>query len=312
MKKGILFSLLLTVFGLYAEAQLILGSYITYRSFDSVTYEVTITLYQSCYSNTPPKDSILIEWDGGSFKSRTYKTADKDVTGYSSNCPIQSRCSDTGKYGIRQLIYKDTISLWGINACEFKIVWNGERTPPNTGPTEAHYNYLTINKCLGTNISLVFLDPMKFLIPLANDVYLGTGQWTNNDNDSISFEFTCPLKSSSQSIVNNVSTNCSTACYNPFMNFPFTCRYCPFDGFLGAPNAGLNSPAGCRFDTETGNFSFRPTQKDEFKHYCLKATEWRKINGKQTPVALIRCDLSALVIDVGNKFRPSVFSLYKV
>jgi hypothetical protein len=302
MKKLLLLSITLLMCFMAAKAQSIMGSNITYTSIDSVKYIVTVKIYQDCKKSTNVWDSVKVEWNGGanSFYDRIYKVAENDVSGYGPNCIPQSSCGDTGYYGIREIIFKDTIDLTGINACEFVISWIGKREPTISMTVDDYYNFSTLNKCLAQpNASVSFANTPVILAEKGQDFVFNPGAYDQSSTaDSISYAFVCPLQSPTSNATNFVSSRCA-GCMS-------ACSDCPIN-FLGAPNSGLPFPSGCHFDTLGGGISVRPTTS-QFAYYCIAATEWRKISGTMTAISTVRYETSIIVIDTTGNHVPKIMA----
>ncbi len=313
MVKKIILFLIFSIISLFSVGQDILGSHITYKALDSSSYIITLTVFQDCHNKTMPNDSIEIRWDTGAyyFKRRVYKVSERDVTGYSINCSIQSQCSDTGKYGVKELIYIDTISVAAIPKCTFDIIWIGKRKAATGFAAENLYCYSTLNKCLiNPNNSVSYKTPLQFLKYSNSYISISVGKIDEKDTtDSLSISLQCPLKDESSIIKNYKSRNCDNSPCS--FSFPTLCGPCPLDGYLGFPSAKLSFPAGCQFNKHTGTFVLRTTTTNEFKYYCFEVREWREVNGIQQVIATTRYDMSTLVIDYTNnlpyiKWSPNI------
>lgn len=288
------FTLFVFLFAVYAiKAQLIMGSSITYRPFDSVTYEVTVKIFQDCYNTAEPKDSINVTWTGGSFKSRIYKVSVRDVTNYGTNCSVQSKCTGGGQYGVREITYKDTISLQGIGACNIILEWRGIRPQTITMQSDEHYNYTELNKCLASsNTSVDFSLPPQIFAAVGQDYYINLGIHDRGVlTDSLSFSLACPLGKS------GISTVWTPPGCSAFGGFTPKCP----GTWLGFPVTNLGFPAGCQIDSLTGQIAFRPTVLNQMTQFAIEVKEWRRINGVMTSIGLVRHETTLLVVGDSNR-----------
>jgi PKD repeat protein len=288
----ILFSLSALLLSLNTNATGIVGSHVGYKAIDSVTYEVILTLYKEC--GTHP-DTARIEIRGkssGVFTSLAHKVSVTDITGAYLGCNVKGKCNGgTGNYGFDKVIYKDTVNISG-GACGYVFGYSEccRDSLLTCGARTTHYNYATINKCYGINNSLQADIEPQFNVALGWNVVLSSfvQKDTIDKNDSIGYKQQRPSTSYPIS-------------YTTFINCGWWHSYLRPITFLGFPNAGLNSPAGFRFDELSGEYSFRPTLNNQRGLLYTEAIEYRKINGVMQIIGTTRLEHIVIVDSVGNK-----------
>lgn len=266
------------------------GAQMDYKSLGNAKYEITLTVYRDCNSITLSNSPINYKCASGSGSGSKVLTqiSLKDVTGIPPGCNTQSRCSGSYPYGYHEYVFVGTIDLSSFSCCEFIVSWEqccGAAFSTLNGSGTNFYTEATLNKCVPSSIEWTKMAP-QFILTQGQDQILNFSASDVTDYDSISYELVQPLSTAGTTIG---YTGQYTA------QKPLT--------FLGFPNSSLNHPAGLQFDATKGNLYCRPAKKDETPIICVKATEWRKINGTMTKIGSIRKEISFLVLSnaTGNK-----------
>lgn len=277
-----------------AKANHLVGSHIGYKAIDSVTYEITLTLYRDCWGTTVLPIRIGVTGKNtGYFETEPTKVSTTDITGAYLNCNISSKCSNgTYQYGFEKVVYKDTVDVSG-GVCEYRFSFKEccrNNAIPGGGPNTGHYNFALVNKCYGLNNSVqADLDPF-ILVAAGRDVVTSTFLGDSTDKaDSVSYDLVKAYKDS-----------VTTLNYSGFWS-----EKRPIS-FLGFPNPGLNKPAGFHFDNLTGTIQFRPLIINQYTVFCIEAKEYRKINGKMEVVGISRLDHDVLVVSAPNNRTPRI------
>lgn len=296
-----LLSCIAFVFALFSINQVnathVMGGEITYKNVGSKKLVITVTAYRDCNGIALSNSLLTIKSDSGSFAHTLSLISVTDITGINSRCPIQSRCIDTGLYGIEEHIYRDTIDFSTRKECKFTLGWMQCCRNSNISTGAADFNYYmeaTYNKCLTpNNSSPSFLSYPVLLLGVGHDISVAHTAVDTIDNDEITYELTEPLSAEGRPIKYK----------NPWnITRPLT--------FLGYPNAGLNYPAGFRFDSLSCNMSFRPTLQNQSTVVSVKVKEWRKINGIRTQISETHRDIQLIVIGSGNNSAPKIDSTF--
>jgi hypothetical protein len=271
----------------------VMGGEITYKNLGSNKLEITVSVYRDCNGIALSNSPLQARSDSGSYSFTLNKVSVIDITGINPNCPVQSRCKDTATYGIEEHIFRDTIDMSALKGCKFVFSWMQCCRNANISTGAANHNYYmetTYNKCLTpNNSSPSFLSYPVLLLGRGHDISVSHTAVDTVDNDEITYELTEPLSAQGSKIGYSGSWNVSR---------PLT--------FLGYPNAGLNFPAGFRFDSLTSNMSFRPTITNQSTVISIKVKEWRKINGIRTQISETHRDIQLIIINVGNNNAPRI------
>lgn len=289
--KKLLLTVLVSFCSSVAYSQDILGSYITYKALDSVTYEVTVTIFRDCSITgaSPINDSLEVSWGTGISQQFKSKLNFIDTT---NAVVIGKNCTVSGNICIKHYEYRDTVSINNVNACEIKFAWYGNTRSSNltTGMAgQTHYNFALVNKCYSINNNSARLTPdIAFILPVGQDI---NGGLTNTDSDSLGYSIVSPLASASA----NVTYSGGWTYDKPV-------------SFLGFPNKNIPLAGGFHFDNLFGIFMFRPTVNSQQTVYCMEVIEWRVVNGVITKVGIVRYDLSWMVIASSGNRKPLITS----
>ena len=297
MKKRYFFKyiiLLLSIVGFFntASAATVYGSHIGYKRIDSVTYEITLTIYRDC--NGIPLSTPNITVTGRPlepYTSAATKVSTTDVTGAYLNCSFVSRCNGTSPYGIEEEVYKDTVDISG-GLCDFIFSYDFccRHSAITTGLSGTnHYNEASVNKCLGNSSVQADIKP-RFLIPVGQDVTINTfiGD-RNGEGDSVAYSLVDPLTAKGTP----VSWGGPFSAIKPL-------------NFLGFPTSSLGSPAGFHFDAVKGEINFRPTIVNQVSAFCIEAKEYRRINGIMEVVGITRMEYTVIIINSPNVKPPKI------
>lgn len=259
--------------------QNIVGSYIGYKSIDSVTYEVYLTLYRDCAGSSVNTPSIKVKGKStGVYTVGTTLQSVRDVTGSFTGCSTQTTCN-SGSYplGIQELVYKTTVDV-SSGACRYYFEYDTGSRPSyitNGAASTQLSNNARVDKCLGANTSASYSLPPQFILPVGQDYMHNQG--FNDNIDSLSYAMVAPYGATSGS-----------------WQKPIT--------FLGFPNSNLGFPAGFHLDSMLGSLMFRPTKNNEISSYCIQITEWRKSGNSRTVVGQTRLEGTFFVmLDSINK-----------
>ncbi len=275
----------------------VMGGEITYKNLGSNKLEITVSVYRDCNGIALSNSPLQVRSDSGFYSFTLNKVSVIDITGINLNCPVQSRCKDTATYGIEEHIFRDTIDMSALKGCKFVFSWMQCCRNANISTGAANHNYYmetTYNKCLTpNNSSPSFLSYPVLLLGRGHDISVSHTAVDTVDNDEITYELTEPLSAQGAKIGYSGSWSVSR---------PLT--------FLGYPNAGLNFPAGFRFDSLTSNMSFRPTITNQSTVISLKVKEWRKINGIRTQISETHRDIQLIIINAGNNNAPRIDSTF--
>lgn len=278
------------------KATHVMGGEITYKNVGSNKLEVTITVYRDCNGIALSNSPLSIKSDSGGIRSYSLPLISiTNITGVNPKCPSKSRCDSnaTYKFGVEQHIFRGTVDLSLLKGCEYLLSWTQccRNSNITTGAANANY-YMeaTYNKCLTpNNSSPSFLSYPVLFLGIGNDISVSHTAVDTIDNDEITYELTKPLSAQGAKI--NYLGQWS-------IQRPLT--------FLGFPNAGLNHPAGFRFDSLTSNMSFRPNVPNQSTVVSIKVKEWRKINGVRTQISETHRDIQLIFISSPNNNAPKI------
>lgn len=270
----------------------VLGTHIGYKRIDSVTYEVTLTMYRDCNGIALTAPTLTVTGrPAGPYTTVATKVSSTDVTGAYLNCAFTSRCTGSYPYGIEESVYKDTVDISG-GLCDFVFSYSECCRPLNVttgGAGDNIYNEATVNKCLGNNSVQADLKPF-FLIPVGQDASLTTFVGDrSSDGDSVVYSLVDALLGPASKITYGGSHTGAK---------PLT--------FLGFPNSGLAEPAGFHFDRKTSEMRFRPTKANEVATICVEAKEFRKINGIMEVTGVTRMDYIVIVVNSPGNRVPAI------
>jgi PKD repeat protein len=276
-----------------ARASHVMAGDITYKQVSGDTLLVTVKIYRDCNGIQLTNSPLAITSEKHATVLYTLPNISiRDVTGIRPECGMYSRCSGSYTYGIEEYIFQDTVVLPNDSSCSYTLSWeqccrNGAIT---TGAaSENFYIETTLNKCLApTNSSPQFVRMPVILISVGQDIAINHTA-TDADNDFISYELVNPLGGAGSPLA--YSGNWSS-------QKPIT--------FLGFPYTTLSYPAGFRFDSLSGNMSFRPTKQNEVTVVTVKAKEWRKIGGVYTLIGEVIRDVQLIVINSPNNKLPKI------
>ncbi|MDL5051431.1 T9SS type A sorting domain-containing protein [Oscillatoria amoena NRMC-F 0135] len=195
--------------------------------------------------------------------------------------------------GVEEHIYEGKVYLPTHNtSCRYTLSWEQccRNSAINTGAADHNfYIETTLNKCLApNNSSPVFIERPVFLLQLGQDHILNHTA-VDADGDFITYSLVNP-KSSLKDTIKYIS--------NWSIKSPLT--YHKF------PTSNAVYPGGFRFDTLTANMSFRPTKQNEVTVICVKATEWRNINGTRTKIGEVLRDVQLMVVNTSSNNAPII------
>lgn len=277
-------SLLLSFLTTNSYATHVMGGEITYKHHNGDTLMVTLKVYRDCNGIAMSNSPLTVTSEKSAQKNfNLTQTSVKDITDIPSNCGIISRCaSNTFPYGFEEYIFTGKVVLPNDGSCKYTLSWEHccRNTAITTGAANMNFYIETrLNKCLApNNSSPEFVRYPIFVLSTGQDLNL-THSTIDAENDLITYELVNPLAAAGSPITYSGSHTAKK---------PIT--------FLGFPNNNLNHPAGFRFDTITGNMSFRPTKQNEVTVVSIKAKEWRRINGTYTLIGEVIRDVQLLVI----------------
>lgn len=269
-----------------------MGSHIGYRAIDSVTYEITLTIYNDC--NSIPVSASDIKVTGkssGPYNSTAQVISSTDITGAYLGCNFVSRCSGSYPYGMKEYKLIDTVDVSG-GACEYIFSYesccrNGSIS--TGGANSLHYNYAVLNKCYGMNNSVKADVIPLLLLPSGKDVSIVNFLGDRTDNDSVGYRLVDP-----------------TTAYNTPMPFSGAFSATTPLSFLGFPNQSLNFPSGFNINEFTSEIRFRPTVTNQVGVICVEAQEFRRINGVMERVGVSRIEYQVIVIPSVNNVLPKI------
>jgi PKD repeat protein len=296
MKNALLFSFLfLSLFfaSNTVKASHLMAGEITYKAINGDSILVTVKIYRDCNGIQISNSPLFIRSEKKATANFTLtEISVKDVTGIGPNCGTNSRCSGSYPYGIEEHVYQVIAVLPNDGSCKYTISWEqaARNTAITTGAAGGNfYIETTLNKCIApNNSSPEFIRNPVILISVGQDISINHTA-VDPDNDFLTYELINPLQGAGSSIA--YSSNWS-------ISSPIT--------YLGFPKNTLSWPSGFRFDTISGNMSFRPTKQNEVTVITVKVKEWRKISGSYVLIGETMRDVQLIVLSSTGNTSPMV------
>jgi hypothetical protein len=258
----------------------LLGFEITYKYVSGDSFRLEETEYYSCNSIGIYSIDMTVTPKGGSaftVKMETWREVTTDVTPVCSgaSCTLCSSNSCSIPFGIKKTVYPAGVNLKNYNACQFII--SGEACCRDNSTTTGGGNSYVYSECLlekckaGPHSSPRFArDPV--LLWCKNQCATIAQYATGEDGDSLAYSMVMPQGEKGGAIYYNTGYSY----YQPFKfeNSPDTA----WDPYLCQ---------GIRYDSRTGEFSFKPTQTD-ITTLAFKVRQFKKDStGKYQEVGYI-------------------------
>ena len=257
MKKNLI--LIIALFYVYNSfSQDIYGGEIYYKYLGQERYEVTLIKYGKCTNNHFGTTQIKVKCGGKVLDSKTVNPV--GLAEVASVCDNQcTKCASPGctqDFGYRKYTFKTTFDLSVYtNCCDFYFFSEGDVRPATitTGlASKSFYVEAYLNKCVKPkNSSPKFSNDPVMLYNQSVDYFYNPGFYDldkdeNGLEDSIVFEMAHPKGQGGV----NLSYGGQYSYDKPIY-------------FWGFPNKNLNYPRGFHLDSERGDISFRPMNREE-------------------------------------------------
>ena len=318
MKAKLLILFIVFLFSKGTSAQTLYGSQIDYRLIDSFKYEVRLLVFNDCTKSAfqlgthgTLKIKSSFSSTGGSALNPTL-TEIKDISNYHDTV---ASCSSGGSlFGVHQYTYIDTV--------DFNTTYISMKTA-SLIVFEFASNYMKVgnNVCYGSslrptvNYATLYLQSQVQVVRFANTPTMLKGinqpifdnhHATPNNGDSVSYSFTCPLRTLSISVGYKV-LGCSgfASCYPPF--------YVYFPGSLSYPynNPNSNPPIGMHLDPFTADLIYTPVSPSGDDNYVIEAKIWKKdTSGVMQVAGVIRREAFNIHNSLPNNNPPIVNGPY--
>jgi hypothetical protein len=279
------------------KATHMMGADVTYRKVGKMKYEFMVTVYRDCRGVPLSNITSAVRCASGSGSSISVSLTRVSIKDITNSCSSVSKpCSPANtraSKGVEQHIFLDTIDFSSSKYkallkcspnCEiiFEVGQCCRNGSINTGPANSnYYTFAMINPCIdqGNSSSQLTGKPFSFLccnVP----VYYNLGAKDTMDNDSLSYNWSCPL-----------SARGTPVKYTP----PYSCKkpikvYDPSG--TGYTNPNTNPPLGLYLDPKTGDLIFTPTGCSQVTVVVLEVKEWRKdTSGTYKHIGTVRRDM---------------------
>ncbi|MFY0644499.1 MAG: hypothetical protein JXR19_08535, partial [Bacteroidia bacterium] len=317
--------------GLYAKADHIIGSDITYTSSDTAgIYYITFNFYRDCNGcyvlgqnprcgtsencnsslTAPTSLTVYCKSSGASLGtvslSRT-SIVDITTTCNSSRSRCEQPCNGTFPYGIEKHTFKGRADLrTALNTCcelEIGVLLYVRNVGITTGQSQqSFYTSCDINACKEKFNSSPALTNDPVAILCCNQPYtFNNGAIDTTDFDSISYAFAPAYRGKSQL--------CSYSGTRSYLD-PIATYY---PGSLTFPYANplASPPIGTSLDAETGDLIFTPVNCSEIAVVVIQMTEWRKDStGTYNKVGVTRRDMQFIVMNCPENNPPEIDGPY--
>jgi hypothetical protein len=303
MKKFLTLSILILLTFQFNRllASHVTGSEITWTCIGQDSFLIKLDVYRDCNGIVLAAGPITFKCasTGATIVSVTATPGTPvDVTPVCRNgCTRCSSLSCAFPYGIHKYTMHNLVVLSNAGSCcQVKLSW--EQCCRNAAITtgaggENFFIEGILNRCQNPcDNSPLFTNVQVPVLCVGQDFTFQTGAVDFDTNstggklDSLTYEWTSPLRASGDTIGYNGQYNFDKPIY-----------------FWGFPNAQLPFPRGIHLDSTNGDIRFRP-MKAEVTVMTIKVKEYR--NGNL--IAEVRRDMQVFVITCTNNNPPSVFT----
>ncbi|MCB9251585.1 MAG: T9SS type A sorting domain-containing protein [Flavobacteriales bacterium] len=287
----------------------LMGADISYKHIGNDKYDVTVRFYRDCRG---------IPFNGPTMQIRCIKGATTTVTPSSSLYSIRDISPTCASYGkkcspqntvvsssipiLEEHTYKYTYDFSTLkkNGCCTIEIGAGQCCRNGSITTGAAGNNFWVtaelNLCFpGGNNSPVMYTESRAIFPCNQPVYYNMGAKDYADNDSLVYELTDPMQSTSQ----KTSWNSGFSSSNPITS------YCVGSCTPAIPNA--YPPRGFYLNRFTGDLIFTPTNCDETSNCAIKVTEYRKDStGNYVKVGHVIRDQQIIIVNSAGNNTPQI------